>query len=180
MDKKEQSEFLDVVDEKDSVVGTASMDEIYNKKLTHRIVHVFVIHPETSELYLQRRSLTKSFLPGYYCTSAGGHVRSGETYREAARRELQEELGINPSLKQIDSFVFVSDNHTRLITVFLAKASGNFSFLDKEVMGGVFSSPQKVARLVRKNKKIHPQLRVCFERLAEKATFNILKQHQCV
>lgn len=173
MNTKEKVEFLDIVDEKDSIIGVASIEEVYRKKLTHRIVHVFVIHPETSELYLQRRALTKSFLPGYYCTSAGGHVRAGETYTQAARRELHEELGINPKLKQIDNLKFISNNHTRLITVFLAKASRGFSFPDKEVMCGSFFSLTKAYHLVRKSKKIHPQLKFCFDRLLEKRVFAI-------
>src|SRR3972149_8166401 len=95
------SEVLDVVDAHDRVVGNAESTDIYAKKLTHRIVHVFVVHPQTKQVYFQRRSEKKSYLPGYYCTSAGGHVRTGETYEKAAKRELHEELGLAVPVKRV-------------------------------------------------------------------------------
>ena len=45
------------------------------------------------ELVLQRRAATKDVWPGRWDASAAGHVRFGETEREAAR-EIEEELGV--------------------------------------------------------------------------------------
>ena len=36
-------EYLDVVDDSDKVVGKVEFSEVYDKKLKHRIVHVFVL-----------------------------------------------------------------------------------------------------------------------------------------
>jgi len=85
-------EPMDIVDDNDQVIGQTTQGEIYSQKLTHRIVHIFVINPETNEVYFQVRSENKSYLPGFYCTSAGGHVSAGETYEQAAKRELVEEI----------------------------------------------------------------------------------------
>ena len=80
-------EFLDVVNENDEVVGKASKKEIYEKSLTHRIVHVFVFN-DKGEMVLQVRSKDSPFCPLYWDTAASGHVQSGESYEEAAFKEF--------------------------------------------------------------------------------------------
>ena len=44
-------------------------------------------------LYVHRRTDDKDVYPGMYDMTAGGVLAVGETYLEAARRELAEELG---------------------------------------------------------------------------------------
>lgn len=157
------SEMMDIVDENNQVVGKTIQEEIYSRKLPHRIVHVFVINPKTKQVYFQKRAETKSFLPGYYCTSAGGHVQSGESYESAAKRELKEEIGLSVPVKKITSMEFVSDGHKRFIEVFVAFADKGFNFEDGEVASGEFIDMEKANDLVLKNIKIHPQLEVCYK-----------------
>jgi isopentenyldiphosphate isomerase len=45
----------------------------------------------------QQRALSKELNPGYWESFVGGHHRPGETYAEAAERELREELDISAS-----------------------------------------------------------------------------------
>src|SRR3989344_9608929 len=95
------TEYMDIINEKNEVMGKTTKEEIYVKKLPHRIVHIFVINPKTKEVYVQQRAKTVSFLPEYYCTSAGGHVRAGETYDQAPQRELKEELGLSVPVRKV-------------------------------------------------------------------------------
>lgn len=175
MKNKKDTEILDIIDENNVVIGSAPKDEVYDKKLLHRIVHILVLHPQTSAIYLQKRSATKSFLPNYYCTSAGGHVHSGETHKEAAVRELKEEIGITTPIKEVDTFIFTGDNdHQRLIKVFITKADSGFSFTDGEVSEGNFFSISDTKEMIDKDEKIHPQLRACFNRLFSTNFFDSL------
>jgi len=160
-------EILDIVDASDKVIGSAESKEVYDKKLPHRIVHVFVVHPKTKAIYFQRRSEKKSYLPGFYCTSAGGHVRSGESYEQAAKRELGEELGLNVPVKKVHRTNFVLDGHDRFIELFVAFAEGGIKFTDGEVAGGEFLSMNDASNLIEKGEKVHPQLDVCFRWLAK-------------
>lgn len=88
-----QDEELDVVDERDEIVGSAGRDEIHRRRLLHRSVHVFLVDRE-GRIYLQRRAAWKREHPLRWDSSASGHVLKGEPYQAAAIRELAEELGI--------------------------------------------------------------------------------------
>lgn len=161
------TEYMDVVDDNDNVTGKTTQEEVYEKKLTHRIVHVLVINPKTKEIYFQKRAENKNFLPGYYCTSAGGHVQSGETYEQAAKRELREEIGLSVPLKKIGDLNFISNEHKRFIKLFAAFAEEGFNFADGEVSGGEFFNFDKARNLIKRGEKIHPQLQLCFRWLDE-------------
>jgi hypothetical protein len=65
------TELIDIIDDNNNIINTVEYNKIYTNKLNHRIVHIFVINPDTNEIYLQIRSNSKSYLPVFYCTSAG-------------------------------------------------------------------------------------------------------------
>jgi isopentenyl-diphosphate delta-isomerase type 1 len=94
----DSSELFDVVDPEDRVVGQASRGEVHAKGLLHRSVHILVFNSQ-GKLFLQKRALTKDENPGYWDSSAAGHVNAGEEYRMSAERELMEELGIFSELQ---------------------------------------------------------------------------------
>lgn len=86
-------EFFDLVDERDRVIGRATRRAVHARGLRHRAIHVLIFDPQ-GRVYLQKRSMAKDVAPGVWDSSCSGHVDSGETYDEAAVRELREELGI--------------------------------------------------------------------------------------
>lgn len=86
-------EIFDVVDERDRVVGQALRSKVHREGLRHRAVHVFATNP-AEEVFLQRRAFTKDMNPGLWSSSCSGHLDTGETYEQAALRELVEEIGL--------------------------------------------------------------------------------------
>lgn len=92
-------ELLEVVDLRDRIVRLASRKEIHHNNLMHRAVHVFVFDSAGS-LFVQRRSSRKDTHPLKLDSSAAGHVDPGETYLQAALRELYEELSIRSCLRE--------------------------------------------------------------------------------
>ena len=95
---------LVVVDDKDNIVGEAYKEEIEERKWNYRAVHIFIFNSE-GELLLGKRPEHISF-GGTWTASAGGKVDAGESYEEAAHRELKEELGVEMELEERFSFVF--------------------------------------------------------------------------
>jgi isopentenyldiphosphate isomerase len=61
----------------------------------HRAIHVWVVSviDGVAYLHVQRRSLHKDTSPGLLDPTVGGHLGSGETWRDALR-ETEEEIGL--------------------------------------------------------------------------------------
>ncbi len=93
MAHQDPDELFDVVDADDRVIGQATRAVVHRDCLLHRSAHVFVFNGR-GELFLQRRALGKDENPGVWDSSAAGHLDAGESYVQAARRELLEELGL--------------------------------------------------------------------------------------
>lgn len=90
-----QEEYLDLVNEKDQIIGRETRNRIYEQKLSnYRVVNAF-IKDSKGKLWIPRRTADKKAYPLALDMSMGGHVESGENYEETFKRELQEELNIN-------------------------------------------------------------------------------------
>ncbi|MBW2969784.1 NUDIX domain-containing protein [Candidatus Woesearchaeota archaeon] len=157
-------EVLDVVDENDKVVGSASVVDIYEKRLNHRIAHVLIFN-DKGELLLQMRSAKKRFCPGHWVTSAGGHVKKGESYEEAAKRELLEEIGVDVPLTLIHESPYDHYKMRKFLKVFRGVCNGPFKFNADEVSGCRWFSVADVKDMVKKNQLVHPELSHIIERL---------------
>lgn len=89
-----QDEYLDLVNENDEVVGKELRSIIYKKGYSNfRVINLFLVN-KRGELWIPRRTADKRLFPLSLDVSMGGHVESGESYEEALRRELKEELNM--------------------------------------------------------------------------------------
>ncbi len=87
------TEYLDVVDENNNVIGKETRANIHKQQLFHRAVHIIVLNSK-GEMFIQKRSHLKDSYPKHWDVSAAGHLNVGESYEDAAIRELEEELGV--------------------------------------------------------------------------------------
>ena len=148
---------MDIVDEKNNVIGNAPNTLIYEKKLNHRIVHVLIFN-DKGEMAIQKRSKTKRFLPGYWCTTVGGHVKANEEYIDAAKRETLEESGVEPEIEFISTYKFPDDRGmTKFLGVFKANHNGPLIPDGKEVEAIEFFSKQQLQEMLNKE-KFSPEL----------------------
>lgn len=130
-----QDEIFEIFDEHDCLTGTAKRSECHgNPGLIHRTAHVVVYHPD-GRILLQRRSMNKDIQPGKWDTAVGGHVMPGETYEQAAVREMTEELG----LPETTPLKFLFDSRIRNniesenVRIFSAVSAGPFNFQKEEI-----------------------------------------------
>lgn len=89
-----KEEVLDIVNEKDEIIGNAPYEEIHQKKLRHRVAHALIFN-DAGEFLLQLRAAHKKAFPMHWSFSIGGHVRHGESYEKALVREAQEEANLS-------------------------------------------------------------------------------------
>ncbi len=94
-------ELIDIVDEHGIPTGVQHMKSYAHKKgLPHASVHVWLLN-HNDELLFQRRSLNKNTFPGLWDVSAAGHIGASEDPKKAALREVNEEIGIQLSAKDL-------------------------------------------------------------------------------
>jgi isopentenyldiphosphate isomerase len=88
-------EILDLVNEKDEIVGTMSRTEVFRKDIHNvRVINCFIKNSK-GELWVPMRHSNKTNWPDSLGISCGGFVTSGENYDDAFKREMLEELNID-------------------------------------------------------------------------------------
>lgn len=104
-------ELVPVVDLNDNIIEYKPRSVVHNPAnlLLHRVIHVVVFNSK-GEFLLQKRSLEKEQFPGLWTSSASGHIAKGQTPKEAAIRELEEEVGlVDVRLEFVDKFILETD-----------------------------------------------------------------------
>jgi isopentenyl-diphosphate delta-isomerase type 1 len=140
-----EDELLNEVDENDAVIGPRTRGELHRLGLRHRAVHILVFNAQ-GDLFLQKRSANKDINPNLWDTSAAGHVDRGESYDEAARRELMEELGIDGTLTLRAIFKLPSSPETgwEFIQVYTMTHDGPLQLNADEITNGQWIHPAKL------------------------------------
>jgi isopentenyldiphosphate isomerase len=162
-------EVFDLVGLDDRVIGRVRRgDAHHNPNLIHRSVQMMVFTSD-GRVLLQRRAMTKDLFPGYLCASASGHVMAGDDYEQTARRELIEELGVEPAVLLLDKALVCSEMETEITALFLARCDGPFAFSPTETDGGIFLTLDAALALCSDSKaEITPALRVALAEIARR------------
>jgi len=99
----------------------------------------------------------------YWTGSASGHVDSGESYKDAAKRELKEELGIKLPLKQ-SFFIKVRQKiDSENIRLFIGKSNGPFIFNKKEIKKIDFFTIAKIKKMIKSGENFTPHFLAVFK-----------------
>ena len=144
------NEILEVVNERDEVIGREPRSEVHRRGLRHRAVHVLVFNTR-GELFLQKRSLGKDTFPGAWDSSASGHLDAGEDYDACAVRELREEIGLGLAQPPERLFKLAASAATgqEFVWVYRCHAEGPFTLHPDEIERGDWFTPTDVARWIR-------------------------------
>jgi isopentenyldiphosphate isomerase len=154
---KHTLEYMDIVDGNDIVINQTTRQDVYDKHLRHRIVHVLVFNSE-GKMALQKRSDSVIFLPNYWSTSVGGHVQSGEDYEIAGKREMLEEIGLDLPLNFIGKYKYKDDKFEKFLGIFRANADKINLFNKEKINEVVFFELDEINQMIKNNKPLHPEL----------------------
>lgn len=151
-------EAVDIVDKIGKVIGKATRSQVYKEGLLHPAVSIIVVNKK-GQIFIQRRS-PKKILPLYWDISASEHVKSGESYRLAAIRGLQEELFITTSVKLLRKKHLQRNEHItkdicvieyELVELYGVVYDGRIKINQDEVLEGQFVSFKKLNELIKKD-----------------------------
>ena len=168
VDKKEE-EIVNCVDEKGNIVGSIEREEGINNKILLQAVQLWIIHPKTKEVLMQRRSPNKENDPNMIDVSASGHVRKNELPIQAILREAFEELGVIPTelFPKLQDLVPIKIDLTKLgrkgnyvtheYLAFLENSLSDYQKQDEEVAELFFMNYEELKEAIR-NKE--PDMRI--------------------
>ncbi len=152
-------EQLEVVDEKERVIRLAFAEEIHDKMLLHRSVHLLIVNRE-DKIYCCYRDV--SFNPGW--TAVGAHVLPGQDYEAAAEDVLRRKLGFHANLQRLGKIRVKGNNENEISETYVAHISNDSELKPNDPMWkeGKFLSVDEIKRLI-SQKKTTPHLEMSLE-----------------
>lgn len=118
-------EYIDIYNENNESMNIKmEREEAHTKGMWHREILVVVVN-EKNEVLLQKRSYKRRYLPGKWALCAG-HVQAGETEKQAAIRELVEELDMKIYQKDLEFIETYKKNgraNRKISYVYLARTN---------------------------------------------------------
>ncbi len=130
-------ELLDIVDDNDRVLRSATRRVVLDEYHVHRAVMFFVFDRD-GNVFVNKRSATKEIYPGHWSIGFGGHVLAGESYDAAAIREVQEETGLLDRPLQIGTFKKRTADERENVNVYAVVASFDLDLFTEEIEQGQF------------------------------------------
>lgn len=144
-----------LVNEDDEFLGMMEKMEAHRKGLLHRAFSIF-LYDSQGKMLLQRRASGKYHSPGRWTNAVCSHPKEGETYLDAAKRRLKEELGIETKIEEKFYFIYKADvgqglwEH-ELDYVFEGRFEGEFHLNQDEVSEVKYLSIEQIERELEKN-----------------------------
>ncbi len=105
-------ELLFVVDKNNKPLKPKPRNYVHKQRLWHRTTGIWVIN-NNRQILCQKRSLKKDVNPGFWEAFFGGHLEPNVDYLASAVREVNEELALSISEKDLAFYkIFPSDQKT--------------------------------------------------------------------
>ena len=140
-------EIVQIVDRDNREIAAVARSLMRSQRLIHRACYIFVFNA-AGELFIQKRTQSKDIYPGFWDAAAGGVVLAGESYENAAARELAEELGLLRVKLDMLFDHYCEDAGNRVWgRIFRCRSEGPFTLQAEEVESGQFLSPAQVEEL---------------------------------
>lgn len=138
------NEMVEEVDASGTVLRLVTRREMRANVLWHRAVFI-AVQSDDGQLLVHRRADTKDVWPGWWDVAVGGVVAPGESWQNAAVRELAEELGITETpVSRLGTGVYCDGEVKLVAAVFLCRTDGPFVFADGEITEAHWVHPNEL------------------------------------
>ncbi|KGK30301.1 NUDIX domain-containing protein [Cellulophaga sp. E6(2014)] len=111
-------ELIDIVTDNGLKTGETVLKSVAHRDgIFHQTVHIW-FYTKNHQILLQQRGKDKNTFPLLLDVSVAGHIHAGEAIEVAALREIEEEIGLLVSkkdLKKIGVFKSIQNHHPELI-----------------------------------------------------------------
>lgn len=145
-------ELLDLVDETDNVIGTiwrSQTDKLHEQNRGFLRAAEILVRNRNGQLWIPRRQMHKRIAPGGLDYSTSGHVASGETYVEAAVREVKEELNLDleqKSLKFLHKFPPIGEELAYIRSVYIYNSDETPKYNTDDFSGYEWLTPEELLK----------------------------------
>jgi len=94
-------EYIDILTEEGIATGKIQLkSEAHRLGLWHASAQIWIVNSH-NQVLLQKRAANKDSYPNLWDISVAGHLSAGDTPKQAAVREIEEEIGIKVSADQL-------------------------------------------------------------------------------
>ena len=114
-------ELICHVTEADSIIGSVERSTAHRDQILHRSGMIFLIRFD-GKILLQHRSATRTTFPDCWDSPSVFHVTFGESYEQAARRELKEETEISAQPTYLGKFSYHVPPENEIVAVFSCRS----------------------------------------------------------
>jgi isopentenyl-diphosphate Delta-isomerase len=111
--------LIDAVNERDEAIGTVTRGDALRIGASFRTAHIFLLN-DAGDILLQRLAPGRERHPGRWGSSVAAYLNSGETYGQAAKRRLFEELGLALPLRRMGKLRMRDDHSLKFVSLYLA------------------------------------------------------------
>lgn len=157
-------ELVDIVDEKNNIIGKSTRGEAHRKGLIHRALSVLVLNTQ-GKILLQQRSANRSIHALSWDLSTSEHVQSGETYEDAGKRSLKEELGVTADVERVSQTNLQKRKYqlrgktvyeNEIVCMLITKHDGPFKLDPNEVNQVKFFNEEEIEKMIEVGTKFTP------------------------
>ncbi len=146
-----------LVSENDEVLGLMEKMQAHENGILHRAFSVFLFN-KNGDMLLQKRAPEKYHSPEQWTNACCSHPRAEETYLQAAKRRIKEELGIDCDLEEKFWFIYKADVGQNLWEheldhVFTGIYEGDFNLNPEEVAEVRYISMEDLDKEIKQNPK---------------------------
>jgi len=141
------TELMEVIDDNLNVLRIAPREEIMEKNLKHKGA-IVIVKDSKNRFYLHQRKHTKKIYPLKWGIGAGGGVKAGESSYEAAKRELNEELGIEKDIKFLMNFSYKCNIDDYIAKIYIVVYDGKIKLDEEECEQGKWVSLDELKQFI--------------------------------